>query len=60
MTLDAVKIPSSELFALLKAISFAAGLNVYATVAMMALLACTGIFPLSPMLQGPITRLTRK
>jgi Domain of unknown function (DUF4126) len=46
--LDAVKIPSNELFALLTAISFAAGLNVYATVATIGLLAHTGMFPLPP------------
>ncbi len=49
--LDAVKIPSGELFALLTAISFAAGLNVYATVATIGLLAHTGVFPLPPSLQ---------
>jgi hypothetical protein len=48
--LDAVKIPPNELFALLTAISFAAGLNVYATVATIGLLAHTGMFPLPPSL----------
>jgi Domain of unknown function (DUF4126) len=46
--LDAVRIPSNELFAILIAISFAAGLNVYATVATLGLLAHTGVFPLPP------------
>jgi hypothetical protein len=46
--LDAVRIPSNELFAVLTAISFAAGLNVYATVATIGLLAHTGVFPLPP------------
>ena len=49
--LDAVRIPSNELFAVLTAISFAAGLNVYATVATIGLLAHTGVFPLPPGLQ---------
>jgi hypothetical protein len=49
--LDAVRIPSNELFAVLIAISFAAGLNVYATVATLGLLAHTGILPLPPDLQ---------
>jgi hypothetical protein len=49
--LDAVRIPSHELFALLIAISFAAGLNVYATVATLGLLAHFGVFPLPPALQ---------
>ena len=40
--LDAVRIPPNELFALLTAISFAAGLNVYATIATLGLLAHTG------------------
>jgi hypothetical protein len=40
--------PSDELFAVLTAISFAAGLNVYATVATLGLLAHTGLFPLPP------------
>jgi uncharacterized protein DUF4126 len=49
--LDAVRIPPNELFAVLIAISFAAGLNVYATVATLGLLAHTGAFPLPPALQ---------
>jgi hypothetical protein len=49
--LDAVLIPPNELFAVLIAISFAAGLNVYATVATLGLLAHTGVFPLPPALQ---------
>jgi len=49
--LDAMRIPSNELFAVLIAISFAAGLNVYATVATLGLLAHTGVFPLPPDLQ---------
>lgn len=49
--LDPVKIPSDQLFAILTAISFAAGLNVYATVATIGLLAHTGVFPLPPDLQ---------
>jgi hypothetical protein len=49
--LDAVRIPSHELFAVLIAISFAAGLNVYATVATLGLLAHAGAFPLPPALQ---------
>jgi hypothetical protein len=49
--LDALKIPSTELFALLVAIGFAAGLNLYATVAVLGLLARFGHLPLSPGLQ---------
>jgi len=49
--LGALRIPSHELFALLIAISFAAGLNVYATVATLGLLAHFGVFPLPPALQ---------
>jgi hypothetical protein len=49
--LDAVRIPPNELFAVLIAISFAAGLNVYATAATLGLLAHTGAFPLPPALQ---------
>jgi hypothetical protein len=48
--LEAVRIPSNELFAMLTAISFAAGLNVYATVATLGLLAHIGVFPLPPTL----------
>ena len=39
-------IPSNQLFALLTAVSFAAGLNLYATVATLGLLSHTGVFPL--------------
>lgn len=48
---DALKIPSGELFALLTAIGFAAGLNLYATVAALGLLARFGHLPLPPGLQ---------
>jgi hypothetical protein len=41
-----VWIPSNQLFALLTAVSFAAGLNLYATVATLGLLSHTGVFPL--------------
>ncbi len=44
-------IPTSELVALLVAVSFAAGLNVYATVATLGLLAHAGVLPLPPALQ---------
>jgi hypothetical protein len=44
-------IPASELVALLVAVSFAAGLNVYATVTTLGLLAHTGVLPLPPALQ---------
>jgi hypothetical protein len=40
--LDVLHIPSRELFALLAAIGFAAGLNLYATVAVLGLLARFG------------------
>jgi len=46
--LDVVKIPPSELFALLAAIGFAAGLNLYATVAVLGLMARFGHLPLPP------------
>jgi hypothetical protein len=46
--LDLLKIPTSELFALLTAIGFAAGLNLYATVAVLGLLARFGHMPLPP------------
>jgi hypothetical protein len=46
--LDILQIPPSELFALLAAIGFAAGLNLYATVAMLGLLARFGHLPLPP------------
>lgn len=49
--LDALRIPSNQLFAVLTAISFAAGLNVYAAVATIGLLARSGLFPLPPDLQ---------
>ena len=50
MMFDTVKIPANELFAVLTAISFAAGLNVYATVATLGLLAQFGVIPLPPSL----------
>jgi len=46
--LDVLQIPPSELFALLVAIGFAAGLNVYATVAVLGLLARFSHLPLPP------------
>jgi hypothetical protein len=49
--LDLLHIPPSELFALLAAIGFAAGLNLYATVAVLGLLARFGHLPLPPGLQ---------
>jgi hypothetical protein len=49
--LDVLKIPPSELFALLAAIGFAAGLNLYATVAVLGLLARFGHLPLPSGLQ---------
>jgi hypothetical protein len=49
--LDVLKIPPGELFALLAAIGFAAGLNLYATVAVLGLLARFGHLPLPPGLQ---------
>ncbi len=49
--LNAVRIPPDQLFAGLTAISVAAGLNVYATVATIGLLAHTGVFPLPTGLQ---------
>jgi hypothetical protein len=48
---SALTIPASELVALLVATSFAAGLNVYATVATLGLLAHAGVLPLPPTLQ---------
>jgi Domain of unknown function (DUF4126) len=51
LALTITSIPRSELVALLVATSFAAGLNVYATVATLGLLAHAGILPLSPTLQ---------
>lgn len=53
--LDVLKVPPSELFALLAAVGFAAGLNLYATVAVLGLLARFGDLPLPPglvLLQG--------
>ncbi len=49
--LDVLKIPPAQLFALLTAIGFAAGLNLYATVAVLGLLARFGHLPLPPGLQ---------
>ena len=49
--LDVLKIPQTELFALLVAIGFAAGLNLYATVAVLGLLAHYAHLPLPPGLQ---------
>lgn len=49
--LDVLKIPPTELFALLVAIGFAAGLNIYATVAVLGLLARFGHLPLPAGLQ---------
>jgi hypothetical protein len=49
--LTITSIPGSELVALLIAASFAAGLNVYATVATLGLLAHAGVLPLPPALQ---------
>ena len=46
-----MKFPGDELLALLVSISFAAGLNVYATVATLGLLAHGGVFSLPPALQ---------
>jgi hypothetical protein len=45
-----VRISSNELFAVLTATSFAAGLNVYATIATLGLLAQAGMIPLPPAL----------
>src|SRR5271157_505 len=49
--LNVLQIPPAELFALLAAIGFAAGLNLYATVAVLGLLAHFGHVPLPPGLQ---------
>jgi hypothetical protein len=49
--LDILQIPPSEVFALLAAVGFAAGLNLYATVAVLGLLARFGHLPLPPGLQ---------
>src|ERR1700685_561065 len=48
--LDWLHIPLPELFAVLAAVAFAAGLNVYATVAALGLLAHFGPLPLPPAL----------
>jgi hypothetical protein len=49
--LTTATIPTSELVALLIATSFAAGLNVYATLVTLGLLAHAGLLPLPPALQ---------
>src|SRR5208283_4492431 len=49
--LNVLQIPLTELFALLAAVGFAAGLNLYATVAVLGLLARFGHLPLPPGLQ---------
>ena len=49
--LNILQIPPAELFALLAAVGFAAGLNLYATVAVLGLLARFGHLPLPPGLQ---------
>jgi hypothetical protein len=49
--LNVLQIPPAELFALLAAIGFAAGLNLYATVAVLGLLARLVHLPLPPGLQ---------
>src|ERR1700722_3724136 len=49
--LNILQIPQSEVFALLAAVGFAAGLNFYATVAVLGLLARFGHLPLPPGLQ---------
>jgi hypothetical protein len=46
--LNVLQIPSTELFSLLAAIGFAAGLNLYATVAVLGLMARFGHLPLPP------------
>ena len=46
--LNVLQIPPTELFSLLAAIGFAAGLNLYATVAVLGLLARFGHLPLPP------------
>ena len=48
--LEAVKLPPNEIAAALVAVSFAAGLNVYATLATLGLLAHAGVLPLPPAL----------
>ena len=49
--LDMLQVPRAEVFALLAAIGFAAGLNLYATVAALGLLARFGHIPLPPGLE---------
>ena len=49
--LDVLQIPPRELFALLAAVGFAAGLNLYATIALLGLLSRFGHLPLPPGLQ---------
>lgn len=49
--LDVLKIPPAQLFALLVAIGFAAGLNLYATIAVLGLLARLASLPLPAGLQ---------
>ncbi len=49
--LNLLQIPPSELFALLAAIAFAAGLNLYLTVSVLGLLSRFGHLPLPPGLQ---------
>ena len=49
--LDWLQIPLPQLFAVLAAVAFAAGLNVYATVAVLGLLGRFGHVPLPPALQ---------
>jgi hypothetical protein len=48
--LAVMRLPGDELVAMLVAVSFAAGLNVYATVATLGLLAHTGVMTLPPAL----------
>lgn len=49
--LNILQIPPAELFAMLAAVGFAAGLNVYATVAALGLLGRVGHLPLPPGLE---------
>lgn len=46
-----MRLPGDQLFALLVSVSFAAGINVYATVATLGLLAHTGVVPLPASLE---------
>ena len=46
--LDILQVPPSQLFALLAAVGFAAGLNLYATVGVLGLWARFGHLPLPP------------